>query len=179
MNAAQLYDGELYAYFEDPPRGRTPLGAAKVRLRGSETRKSTWDTNRRTYAMVTVVEPGNIEGSYSRGLHTRVRVGQELTVPARHLIDFWSDYEAEANLLRQERDERKTKARRHALREQVISSLVTWKLQHEKGIHIPIAILDVYEDGSGFVKFQLKEIMDWLEIDPEAIEEKIDELMEA
>lgn len=176
MNAAQLYKDELYAYVEDPPRGRTPLGAAMVRLRGQESRKSTYDTNRRTYALITVVQPGTTEGGHY-GKHSYCKEGQELTVPARHLIDFWNDYEAETAQLRKEREERQRESRRKALRTQVLTTVITWKLQH-MGIHMLAPTVNSFHDGSGNVTFPLTEIMGWLDIDEEEINERIDEMME-
>lgn len=180
MNASQLYKDELYAYYDEPPKGRTPLGAAKVRLRGTESRKSSWETNRRTYALVTVVEPGNSDYTdYRYGIgHLRLKSGQELTVPARHLVDFWSDYEAETNLLIKEQQEIRDKRRRHELREQILTSVINWRLQNDKGVHLAVAILDLYDDGSGFVKFALADMIQLLEIDMQAIDERVEEAME-
>jgi hypothetical protein len=177
INSAQLYKDELYAYIDSPPKGRTPLGAAKVRLRGTEARKSSWDTNRRTYALVTVVEAGNNEGGIY-GKHTYCKPEQELTVPARHIIAFWDEYEAETALLRQEAKERSDRKRRGELRQQVLASAVGWKLQHEKGMPL-VPILDFHYDGTGFVKFSLEEFLPWLGLSAEEIDDKVDELMEA
>lgn len=176
MNASQLYSGELYAYYEDPPRGKTPLGAAKVRLRATESRKSSWQTNRSTYAYVTVVQPGN--RTYGHGKHSYCKEGEELAVPARHLVDFWTDYEGEARLLLEEQTERQRERRRAVFRESYLTNLITWKLQ-QSGMHVAIAHLDIYNDGSGFVKFQLAEMLRWLEIEESEVEAQVDRMMEA
>jgi hypothetical protein len=180
MQASQLYKDELYAYYDSPPKGRTPLGAAKVRVRGTESRKSSWETNRRTYALVTVVRPGNRDldttmwGGYD---HLYVKEGQELSVPARHIIAFWDDYESETSLLQQEAQERKDRRRRQALREQVLGTAINWKLQHEQGIRIA-PVIKLYEDDSGSVDFPLGEVLEWLGISMQEINDKVDELME-
>jgi len=90
--------GEYYAYYPDPPKGRVPIGAKKVRLRYTEQRKRSTMENRQTWAAITVVD-----------------TSQEKLVRARELIDFWDSYSHEEALLLKEKKDREKDIRRQQL----------------------------------------------------------------
>lgn len=122
MNSNDLYTGEFYAWFPNRPKGRIPLGAAKVTIDYIARSKSTWEKNRRTEVTITIIEKGT---GYGIGHY---EAGRKVTVPARELIDYWNEYKdevahLEAEQRQKEYDRKKIGSRRRALAKLIGSKL--------------------------------------------------------
>lgn len=156
MKASELFTGEHYAWRSNPPKGRIPIDAKKIRLRHTEQRKKDYMQNKSTFAAITEVD-----------------TGRERTVPARELIMFWDEYEGERDHLLAERRELEMNQRRHQLRRTVVESMLNYRL-HEKGI--PFAI--TYSGGNYANIADVDALKDWLQIKEEEINEAIDRQME-
>lgn len=156
MNAAQLYPGEYYAYHPQPPRGRIPIDAVKVRLRYIEQRKRSYDNNRHTMAAITFV-------------HNE----REKMVPARHIIMFWDDYKVEQDHMLQERAQREKEQRRRNLRHTVMETVINYRLT-ERGYPLTVSV----NWGDQTATITTVSLMDWLGIEEKEIEEAINKVME-
>jgi hypothetical protein len=154
LNAAQLHTGELYAWKKNPPKGRIPIDATKVRLRHIEQRKRSYMQNRQTYAAITVVETGN-----------------EYDVPAREIIMFWDEYEGEQYELLKAQREQKIRNRRATLRNTVTESMITYRLNERQ---IPVVPSSTY---GGSVSFSLQSFLTWLGISDADIQRAIDDII--
>jgi hypothetical protein len=156
MKASELFTSEHYAWKSNPPKGRIPIDAKKVRLRHTEQRKRDYMQNKSTFAAITEVE-----------------TGRERTVPARELIMFWDEYEGERDHLLAERREHEMRIRRDQLRRTVVESMMNYRL-HEKGIPITIS----YYSGGTATIASATALKDWLGISEEEITEAIDNQMD-
>lgn len=156
MNASQLYSGEYYAYHPYPPRGRIPVDAIKVMLRHTEQRKRSYDKNRHTVAAITLVESG-----------------REISVPARQLIMFWDDYEAEQQHMLEEKAERERLQMRRNLRREILQSIINTHLAER---NIPLTVTLDWREVTAYVN--VSGLLEWLGITEAVINEAIDYEME-
>ena len=156
MKASELFTNEHYAWKRNPPKGRIPIDAKKVRLRHTEQRKRDYMQNKSTFAAITDVE-----------------TGREYTVPARELIMFWDEYEGERDHLLEEQREREMNQRRHQLRRTVVEAMLNYRL-YEKGIPITVT----YSGGSYANISNVDGLKEWLGISEAQITEAIEKQME-
>lgn len=157
MNSNELYTGEFYAWFPNRPKGRIPLGAAKVTIDHIVRSKSTWEKNRRTEVTITVVEKGSRVSWYD--------VGSKVTVPARELIDYWNEYKdevahLEAEQQRKEYDRKKVGSRRRAL-----TKLIGTRMEP---MGLPSGAVTVESNYAASIS--LDALLAWLRISEENIE---------
>lgn len=157
IKASQLYVGEYYAHVTSPPKGRLATNGKKVRLRGTETRKSSRSTNARTFALITVVD-----------------TGQEKTVRARELVDFWNNYEGEIEAIKREQAERAAQQYRTQVRSSMVEVLIAQHFKQITGIDV-IGRLSV---GFKEIRLPIPVIFEWLDITEEEIEKKVDNYLE-
>ena len=155
MKASLLYAGEYYAWHPDPPKGKIPIGAKRVRLRHTEQRKPSYANNRSTFAAITIVD-----------------TGQEKMVRARELIDFWDAYKDEEAHLLAERREREKELRRRQLHDEITVSLANNELQLR---NIPVVVTSYYHDS--FVVSR-ESVFRWLGISEDQVTEAIDRVIE-
>jgi hypothetical protein len=155
LRASLLYSGEYYAWHPDPPKGKIPLGAKKVRLRHTEQRKASYASNRSTFAAITIVD-----------------TGQEKTVRARELIDFWEAYKDEEAHLLKERREKEKEMRRIQLRKDITLSMVNAQLQMRE---IPLVFSSNYVTT---LYLDTNLALRWLDITEEEISEAIERAIE-
>jgi len=148
--------GEYYAYYPDPPKGRVPIGAKKVRLRYTEQRKRSTMENRQTWAAITVVD-----------------TSQEKLVRARELIDFWDSYSHEEALLLKEKKDREKDIRRQQLRSEVTLSILNHRAQE---MDVPLIFTSTYRDT---LSVSAVSVFEWLGITEEEITTTIDEAIQA
>jgi len=158
MIATLLYTDEYYAWSPFPKKGKFTYGAVKVRLRSSETRKSRYDTNAKTYAHITVME-----------------TGVERMVRARELVAFWDEYQHEAEFLKREAEERTNEVEKLRMREMVMSSLIGARLQEKTGMQVDGNIQ--YHRHAETVTLPLSEVIHWLEITPEEVDSIVNRAM--
>jgi hypothetical protein len=151
LKASLLYVGEYYAYYKDPPKGRVPIGAKKVRLRYTEQRKRSNMDNRQTFAAVTVADSG-----------------QEILVRARDLVDFWDAYKNEEAILLKEKLEREKVAYRYQVKTMALTSVLTHRLRER---NVPLVIVDGY---SNYVKVTIDSLFKWLDISEDEVEAAIE-----
>lgn len=155
MNANQLFTGEHYAWRANPPKGRIPIDAKKVRLRHTEQRKRSTMQNRHTVAAITVVE-----------------TGQEYDVPAREIIMFWDEYEHERDHLLEERRKNEMANKRITLRRTVIESIITYRLSERQ---IPLS--PVIHGNTAYI--DTEQLTRWLDVTEEDIQNAVDRAMVA
>lgn len=162
MNSNLLYEGEYYAWYMNRPKGRTPIGAAKVRVNRVRKSKSIYDKNRKTVVDITIIEPNNMQW---------YKAGSTRTVPAREIVDSWDSYKDEEALLILEIDRRNLEYRRSTIRSSVLQTYIAQGLL-EKGLgdaHVSIA--------SERIHFRTNDILDWLGISEEEIDAAVEKAL--
>jgi len=160
MNAAQLYTGELYAWSAYPKKGRFTHGAVKVRLTNVETRKARYDTNAKTFAVITVVE-----------------TGEKKTVRAREIVAFWDDYQNERDFLKKEEQDREDARRRQQAKDLIMSSLIAKKIQDRTGMQLTGRVQ--YAPYAETITLPIDEVVKWLEITDMEIDTLVTEVLES
>jgi hypothetical protein len=159
MKASQLYVGEYYAWTPYPPKGKLAKDAVKVRLRGTLTRKGRFDTNAKTFALITVVD-----------------TGREKEVRARELVDFWDNYESEIELIRREAREREAEVHRNRVHDVMVATLLTRELRDATGMDL-VGQLE-YARYNRRVTIPVEPLLKWLDISESDIENAVDKYIE-
>lgn len=159
MIASNLYIDEFYAYSPSPKKGHFTHGAVKVKLANVETRKSRYDTNAKTYAVITILE-----------------TGEKKTVRAREIVAFWDDYQNEANFLKKEQQDRENEHRRQKTKELVMSTVIATKLQEKTGMQLQGQI--EYSPYSETITLPLGEVVTWLGITDAEVNNWVNKVLE-
>jgi hypothetical protein len=167
MNANHIFTHEEYAWYQNKPKGRTPSGAAKVKVLGTRKVKSAWAKNASSEVEVLILKKGSWYSSPEEG--------SKRWVPARDIIDYWDAYEDEQNALAAERAERARlaeiqRAERERLRHEAqVRTLVLQEILGrrlvEKGL--PYGSFSMLGNETASVKLHV--LLDWLGITEDEI----------
>lgn len=163
MNSNQIYDGEIYAWYPQRPKGTFPVGAAKVRVNRVRKSKYTYQKNARTDVEITIISPG------SGGLSSYYVEGRQLTVPARELVDFWDSYHDEESVILKDREKQQYELRKAEVEKAVVENLIQLKLTEKGFPHAAVRASMVYDS----VTIPLASVLTWLQIPKEEIDRNI------
>lgn len=158
MNSNLLYEGDYYAWHQYRPKGRTPIGAAKVRVNRVRKTRTYDGPNRRTRVEITIIEPNGMRW---------YKEGRTLSVPAREIIDTWDSYKDEEALLIAERDRRNIEQRRREIRSSILQTYLAEGLR-TKGIDSTRVMIN-----DAWVNIPSRDVLAWLGITDEAIDEAV------
>ena len=160
MNSNLLNMTDYFAYYRSRPKGRTPVGAAKVKVLSIHKTSPDWGQNKRTSVTILIVE----QGTYAYAEENE----RTLTVPARDILDYWDSYKDRESILVEERQQQEWEYKRGVTRTQVIRNLLEQRLE-ERGL--PLGTIKV---GGDTVIIPLSKMCEWLGVEEDEIDRLVD-----